>query len=202
MKKTSLTASNNQGDKLRERVGIALEKSGVTMDKVQIALGYPGTGLEDDIVSSIIKYSNKASGIVTPISALETGLVPSGWVVVSDDLEGDIDIANLDFGYSPCEASESYISGDNMLKRATATKAIGSLGFAKYVLDEQAAGRQVIPEELQGQKYIICFRTILEGSSGRRHVAYLRWVGEQWVVGFRWIDSGFDSSDVVPRLRK
>src|SRR3989338_1832862 len=78
---TPLTASINQGDKLRERIGIALEKSGVPKNLIQVALGHPGTGLEDEFVASIVKYAKKASGIVTPVRAEDSGLIPNGWSV-------------------------------------------------------------------------------------------------------------------------
>mgnify|MGYP001620138798 CR=1 FL=1 len=128
---TPLTASNKQGDKLRERLGIALEKSGVAKDQVQLALAHPGTGLEDEMVDTIIRFSKKASGIATPLRAVETGLIPSGWSVESDDLEGEVDLGKLDFSYAPCKSSESYINGGKMIERAKAQSVLGSLGLAK-----------------------------------------------------------------------
>ncbi|MEK7617667.1 MAG: hypothetical protein AAB410_00815 [Patescibacteria group bacterium] len=158
----------------------------------QVALGYPGTELEDEIAASITKFSKRASGICTPVRAEETGLVPSGYTVESDDLEGDIDIANLDFDTCPVrEGDGDWVSGDTMMARAKQVKAIGSLGFGKLVLDKQKEGKDIIPVELRGKVYILLTRTVLRRRSGSRCVLYLRWDGKRWVVDVYWLDVYF-----------
>src|SRR5579864_3314284 len=92
-----LTPSDPQVGKLHERLLAAARKSGVSPAQFQAALSYPGTELEDEIAASITKFSKRASGIYTPVRAEETGLIPEGYTVESDDLEGDINVANLDF---------------------------------------------------------------------------------------------------------
>lgn len=141
---------------------------------------------------------------IKPLAAMETGLVPKGWTVESDDLEGDIDPTKLDFGYSPCGEDESSISGDTMLKRTKATaNTIGSLGFGADVLKAQKEGKDIIPPELKGKKYIILPKTILRDDDGSRRVGCLLGGGGQWVLPFLWIDvGGFGSDGVVARVRE
>jgi hypothetical protein len=202
-----LTASENQGDKLRQRIGIALEKSGVAKDKIQRALEFPGTALEDEIVATIIKFSKQVSGIITPVSAIETGFVPNGWSLISDELEGDVDTTKLDFNFAPCNKIGSSISGDVMLERCIATpNIIGSLGFAAEVLNAQEVGRDIIPSKLKDRKCVIFPKTILRDIYGDRRVACLD-VGTsgQWKLLYESIGNEFRfnySKYVVPRVRE
>jgi hypothetical protein len=182
--KNSLTPSDNQVGKLYDRLLSAARKS-----------------LEDKLLETIVLFSKKASGIFTPIKAQDTGLVPAGWKVISDDLEPEINLAKLDLNYCPVHDDESVINGDTLLKRAKEVNVLGSLGFAKLVLDAQKQGKDIIPPELRG-KYIVCSRTILQGDNGSQRVACLYWNGEQWVLNFYWLRSCFYRNARLPRSRE
>lgn len=192
---TPLTASISQGDKLRERVGIALKQSGVTKKQVQAALEYPGTGLEDEFTAAIVKYAKKMSGIVTPGKAQDTGLVPKGWLVNRDKPEGDVDLAKLDYSACPVHEDEEYVSGDTMIKRAIEQKAIGSLGFAAALLQAQNQGKEIFPVKSRGKHYFIMPLTELQDADGRGRVAYFLWVGERWELHFSRPGPGFGRRD-------
>lgn len=208
---TNMTPSNvgepttNQAEKLSDRIQIAGRKKNIDTALFQVALGYPGTGLEDEIGEVLMKYANKARGILKPVRAQDTGLVPEGWTVDFDELEGDVDLTKLDFSYCPVNDNDKdgLISGDTMLKRAKQIQAIGSLGFAKLVLDAQKEGKDVIPPELRGKVYIICSRTGLRDSYRGQHVPFLHWGGERWVLHFSWLDfSRFFRHVRLPRVRE
>lgn len=148
------------------------------------------------------------------VCAQDTGLVPNGWTVESDDVESAIDLAKLDFTYSPCGEDEDYIFGDEMLKRAKAAKALGSLGFAKLVLDAQAEGRDIIPTYLPGMNHIILPRTVLRDLQGylcvpdlyigRRDLSasYIWTRGVRWYQNFRRLEIPIFASCVVTRVRE
>src|SRR6266481_9816377 len=93
--------TEEQIEKLCEKVRAAARKSRLTSEHFQRGLGYPGTELEDGILALIVRFSKKASGISTPSNAETTGLIPQKWgVMVRDGVkqdfpEGDVDLARL-----------------------------------------------------------------------------------------------------------
>lgn len=187
--RNTLTPSEPQVGKVHERLLAAARKSGVTPQQFQEALGYPGTGLEDELLAVFVRFAKKVSGIITPIRAQDTGLIPNGWTVESDNLEGDINLANLDYSSCPVREGESYVSGDTMLQRAG--NAYGSLGFVAALLKAQDEGKEIFPVESRGKHYFVMPRTILLSDGRRRGVAYFRWGGERWVLRFGWLVSRF-----------
>lgn len=203
--KTSLTPSapsENQVGKVCDRLMVAARKSGIPLTQFQIALGFPGTGLEDDLAAVFVKYAKKASGIVTPVRAQDTGLVPSGWKVKNDKLEGDVDLAKLDYSTCPVYDGEDYITGGTMMKRAVEAGALGSLGFAAGLLKAQDEGKEIFPVESRGKHYFIMPLTELQDGGGGGFVAYFHWRGDRWVVYFRWLVSSFDRLARFVRLRE
>ena len=198
---TPLTAPINQGDKLRQRIGIALEKSGVPKNLIQVALGHPGTGLEDEFVASIVKYAKKASGIVTPVRAEDSGLIPNGWSVYvrkgvwQDFPEGDVDLAKLDYSACPVHEGKEYVGSESMMKRARELGAIGSLGFAAELLKAQDEGKEIFPVESRGVHYFIMPLTELRGDVGSGGVAFFHWDGRRWRLRFDWLGRSFDRRD-------
>ena len=194
------TPSDPQVGKLHERLIAAARKSGVTIQQFQVALAYPGTELEDGITILIVQFAKKASGIVTPVRAQDSGLIPNGWSVESDDLEGDISLANLDYSSCPVQGGDDgYVGGDTMLARAG--NAYGSLGFSAALLKAQSVGKEIFPVESRGKHYFIMPRTILLDAYQDRGVAYFGWDGRRWALDFRYLGSGFsgDARFVRPR---
>ena len=185
--------SDPQVAKLGDRINAAARKAGIDTALFQVALAYPGTELEDEMIALLVRFAKKASGIVTPVRAQNSGLVPSGWQVTKDDPEGDINLANLDYSSGPVQAGETYISGDTMLARKG--NAYGSLGFAAAKLKQQEEGKEIFPVESRGKHYFIMPRTVLlDGGRGRR-VAYFYWDGRRWVLYFRYLHRNFRCSD-------
>ena len=130
---------------------------------------------------------------MTPICAQDTGLVPSGYIVESEDLEGDINLVNLDFGtFAGVDGDGDSVTVDSMVARSKEVQAIGSLGFARLVLDAQKEGKDIIPAELRGKVYIILPRTILVHRDGFRCAAFLIWHSERWVVLVSWLGTRFN----------
>lgn len=184
------TPTDPQVGKLHERLLSAARKSGLTTQQFQVALAYPGTELEDGLLVTIVQFAKKASGIITPVRAEETGLIPNGWSVESDSLEGDISLANLDYSSCPVqEGDNGYVNGDTMLARAG--NAYGSLGFVAVLLKAQAEGKEIFPVASRGKNYFIMPRTILLDVSRGRRVACFGWDGSRWALGFGYLDDGF-----------
>ena len=158
MTTTPSTPSNNQVGKLEERLRASARKSGTTEEHFQGALGFPGTGLEDEIAAVIRKYANKVRGIVIPGSASSTGLIRTGWSVnvkdgVPQDLpEGETELANVDYVCPLGKDDGDWISYDTMMQRATKLGAIGSLGYAAELLNAQKEGKEIFPVESRGKE--------------------------------------------------
>ena len=194
--------SSPQAGKLHDRILTAARKSGIDSGQFQDALAYPGTELEDEKVVLLVRFAKKASGIITPVRAQDTGLVPKNWEIKSDNLEGDINLANLDYSSCPVREGETYVSGDTMLQRAIEAKAYGSLGFAAALIKEQEEGKEIFPVESRGKHYFIMPLTELVDGDRNRRVAYFDWIGERWVLDFDWLDSYFGDSDRFVRPRE
>jgi len=200
MKICSSTPSKRQVGKLEERLQAVARKSGLDSRQFQIALAYPGTELEDEMVSLLVRFSKKASGIITPVRAQDTGLIAGGWSVESDNPEGGISLANLDYSTGPVQEKDGgYVDGDTMLARAG--NAYGSLGFAAALLKAQEEGKEIFPVESRGRHYFIMPRTVLLHDYRHRRVACFDWDGQQWVLAFGWLSDDFhdDVRFVRPR---
>lgn len=140
--------------------------------------------------SGVARFVKKASGIITPASAQNTSLIPRGWRVKEDDLEGDVSLANLDYSTSPVWAGESYVPGDWMLNRVD--NAYGSLGFSAALLKAQNEGKEIFPVKSRGKHYFVMPRTILLDRHQDRQVACFEWRGKSWKLFFKWlgVDNG------------
>lgn len=184
------TPSDPQVGKLHERLLASARKSGLTTQQFQVALAYPGTELENGITDLIVRFAKKASGIITPVYAQNSGLIPAGWTVESDNLEGDISLANLDYSSCPVREGEPYVSGDIMLVRAG--NAYGSLGFAAVLQKAQAEGKEILPVKSRGKHYFLMPRTVLLDDNCDRRVACFNWSSERWVLVFHRLDNGFN----------
>lgn len=200
---TSLTSTRNatkaQIRRMRtltsEAIDTVLELGNVTYEQAQAAHGQGGLFKEGLVVlynDYIRQFAKKALGIFTPVRAQDTGLIPDGYTLESDGPEGKINFANLDFNFCPVRDGDGiWVNGDTTMARSKEVQAIGSLGFAKLVLDAQKEGKGIIPVELRGEVYIILPRTVLRDRHGNRCVGFLHWDGEQWVLSFSWLDGNF-----------
>lgn len=202
MENSSLTPSNKQVGKLYDRLLVAARKSGFSIEGFQAELARHGTELEDQLLAILVSFFKKLLDIVTPPKAQDTGLVPADWKVISDDLETEINLANIDYSYCPVQGDEPYINGDTLPQRAKEVKAIGSLGFAKLVLDAQAQGKDIIPPKLQGKVYIVCSRTVLQDGDGHQRVVDLYWDSKRWALIFNRLDTYFSHNSRLPRSRE
>lgn len=90
--------------------------------------------------------------------------------------------------------SEKYVTGEEMLKR-------GGLDMAgKEDLEYYLAH----PELLEDYKdnYLIFGGYTKLDPYGDRRVAYLLWVGDRWILSWRWLESGFSRRALLVRARK
>ncbi len=134
--------------------------------------------------------STKSSSIFTPLPALETGLMPEGSEVISDDLEADIDTSKLDFiapfaealRWPPIQDDVRWVGAETVVAWALALNIYGSLGFGKIVIDQQVKGINIIPVTLRGN-VIPLPRTILY-CRGLRSMGCLIWNGRRLVIDF------------------
>lgn len=201
MTPSNAVPSDPQVGKLHERLLSATRKSGVTTQQFQIALAYPGTELEDGLLSVIVRFVKKAAGIITPVRAQETDLIPDGWSVEIDSLEGDVDLSKLDYSTCPVQPGDGgYIGGDTMLGRAG--NAYGSLGFTAALLKAQAEGKEILPVESRGKHYFIMSRTILLDDDRGRRVAFFGWDGRQWALDFGYLVNDFGGRGRFVRPRE
>lgn len=160
--------------------------------------------LKEFAANFVSKYhvpNKELSGIITPVRAQDTGLVPNYCTVESDNLEGDINLANLDYSFCPLrEGEDGWVEIDTILERVGV--AYGSLGFAAALLKAQEQGKEIFPVESRGKHYFIMPRTVLNDLLlHHRKLAYFHWFSERWVLDFYWI--GYDSRNgarfVLPR---
>lgn len=100
-------------------------------------------------------------------------------------------------GISFLKGKESSINGEEMVCRAVKLDANFGQEDAEYLLEHQ----DEIPTELRGL-YLVFSGTIWRGAFGFRYVPYLGWDDGRWVLGFYWLDVGWDSRGRLVRPRK
>lgn len=95
------------------------------------------------------------------------------------------------------KGNETYINGEEMVRRAVELDANYGQEDAEFLLEHQAD----IPKELRSL-YLVFPGTKWQGSDEDRDVPCLSWDGGQWVLFFCWLDYDFDGSDRLVRPRK
>lgn len=166
-------------------------KLNIAAEEWQTAVIEDGGIFQDQVVEVVKKLVKKARGIITPVSAQDTGLVPTHWKVRNDKPEGDVDLAKLDYSACPVRENEDYVSGATMMKRARELGAIGSLGFAAELLKAQDEGKEIFPVESRGKHYFIMPLTELQDDVGNGGVACFGWDGSRWALRFGFLGSRF-----------
>ncbi len=125
----------------------------------------------------------QGGNIVRPLRAQDTGLVPEGWTVEADDLEGEIDLTKLDFSLPVIRDGEIWVNGDTVRKRAAEAKAYGSLGFAYELLKAENEGKNVFPVVPIGKHYFLVFpRTVLRDRNGIRVMHSINFHNRRWGI--------------------
>ncbi|MDP2709474.1 MAG: hypothetical protein Q8O93_05565 [bacterium] len=185
------TPTDSQIGKLHERLLSAARKSGVSSKHFQAALAHPGTELEDKLLDVIVQFAEKVNHFVTPVSAINTGLVPDGWKIVSDDLEGNISLDNLDYSISPPERCVETAKGTILSRHADT--AYGSLGLAAILLKKQEEGKEIFPVESRGVYFFVMPRTILLKSYKEEFISFFRWEDEskKWIHDYTELSVSF-----------
>lgn len=107
------------------------------------------------------------------------------WEVIEDVEPSGLDITKL-VPRSFLRNGESYISGEEMRRRAIELKGNLGLSDGKRLLDE----RDKIPPEFRNY-YIALPGTVLRGSGGDLGVPFLGWGGGRWLLGFGWLGCGW-----------
>lgn len=184
----SVRPTHRQVDKLHERLFAAARKSGANVQQFQDALAYPGTELEEELSSVFFWFAKRMRGIITPVCAQDTGLIPKGWTLESDSLEGDIDLANLDLSSRLTQGSEWQIRVEEILTRAG--DAYGSLGFVAALIKEKEKGREIFPVRFRRHCFVMP-RTVLLDERRRRRVACFFHDFTQWCYKFPPSDCPF-----------
>ena len=91
------------------------------------------------------------------------------------------------------EKGESYINGEEIIKRAVKLKADLNQYHAEYLLEHQ----DEIPEEWR--EFCIVFpATVWRHRGGRRYVPCLRWDGDRWYLSFDWLGTVGSRTIVSP----
>ncbi len=154
-----------------------------------------------DLVAGVVKNLVKmASGIVTPRRAEETGLLRVGWKVYvteegvrKDKLEGDVNLANVDYVCPLNDSDGDLIGGEVLLQRAVELNAIGSLGYAAELFKAQDEGKEIFPVESRGRHYFAMPLTEILDEHDKRCVAYFRWEAKsrRWGLFFPWLSGNF-----------
>ena len=134
----------------------------------------------------------RPSGIFRPIPAVETGLIKPGYLVESDRLGSEIDIARLSFEFCPIsERHESGLRGEALLAIAARFRAVGSLGLGKIILDRQAQRTQVIPIGLRSLGAIVLLTSTIVVAHRVRTIPGFEFLKGEWRLDFYPITSCF-----------
>ena len=96
---------------------------------------------------------------------------------------------NLKFKTFLNEGDGPYINGETMRQRAVEQKA--NLGLADGERLKDHMNKFTYKFKELRSNYIVLPGTLLRYSDGFLDVAYLVWKGDQWVLGFCWIGSGW-----------
>ena len=80
------------------------------------------------------------------------------------------------------QSGESSINGDVMRMRAKKLNA----NLGQRDLEWLEANQHLIPESERGH-YLVATGTVWQDSDGHRHVPYLRWHDDWWVLSFLWL---------------
>ncbi len=152
--------------------------------------------------AKMTKTGSELSGVVTPLKAEDTGLIPESLSLLIEDgvaqdfPEGLLDWASLDYsgGFLKETDRPKLITGGVMLERADELGAIGSLGLAHRLLEAQSQGRQIFPVESRGVHVFIMPRTRLVfngGSEPEVYVPAMEWKNGlyEWVLRWHWVVS-------------
>jgi len=121
-----------------------------------------------------------------------------GWTLLEDEREPwPISIADMEL-VSFLEEGESYVSGEEMIRRSR-EELNANLGqrHAEFLLEHQ----EEIPKEFR-ECSLIFPRTIWRDRCDCRLVAYLRWCGKRWCLGFGWLGNDFYDSVRLLRPRE
>lgn len=216
--KDKLDLANPQIRELYKRYKYLLKAANgleISLPQFLDAVALPGIALEDEIRDLIIWRANKANNIITPVRAQDTGLIPNGWTIESDDPEGDVSLGSLDFSYCPLQPDKLHIR-DYMISKEPGNiifkwpdNVCGSLGLAAEFRKAQKEGKEIFPVESRGKNCFIMPLTILLDADKNqilakpnRRVAFFTWVGGEWVLYFFWLDCGFNSDDRFVRRAK
>lgn len=130
-------------------------------------------------------------------STFARDMAKEGWALLEDAGEpSSISIADLEL-VSFLKRGESYIGGEEMVKRAKKSGANLGQRHAEFLLEHQ----DEIPAKYR-KHYLVFPGTIWRFRDGGRLVPYLCWDGGRWELVFGWLGRGWDSSARLPRSSK
>jgi len=130
-----------------------------------------------------------APGIDLVILPEDSDTLPEWGELLKDESveepDGPVTLEDIDV----LEDGESYVGGEEMLKRAIKFGNRAGLRAAKALFRQQ----HLIPEEWRGKKVLVFTGTVVRDRDGLRLVAYLCWDGARWYLRWLWLDGYFGS---------
>ena len=158
--------------------------------------GYPFSPVYlDRALQAIVEGCFEAVDDRFPSEIFAAKLIPENWEVLEDIAPTLKSIADLEL-VPFLNQNESFIAGTVMRSRAITLKANLGLVDAKYLLDHQLE----IPAEFRSNVLVFA-GTLLRGSNGDLHVAYLCWNGNRWCLRFYRVGCDWDDGDRLVRCK-
>ncbi len=115
-----------------------------------------------------------------------------GWTLLENQPRR---LSSAIIGVSFLRDSESSVNGEEMARRALGLDANYGQEDAEWLLEHQ----DLIPVELR-KFYLVFPGTKWQSRDGHRHVPFLFWSGDRWILVFSWLDDGFSSFVSFVRL--
>ncbi|MEK7654594.1 MAG: hypothetical protein AAB345_05000 [Patescibacteria group bacterium] len=179
-----MTATLKQAKKLLEIF------EGVSGDRLQKLVG---SGLLADLRDADLDRINRDEfrKICQLVPNFKHFKVPQGWEIVEPGPARRItDVSKLELK-SFLKKGESYINGEVMKQRAKDMNCDLGQEDLEYFLEHQ----EEIPKKFRDPSiYLVFPGTVVESPDGDRRVACLGWSGDQWCLGFHWLDRVWRSS--------
>ncbi len=154
---------------------------------VQAVLGAGGT---DEHLRRIItdkklqgKLAELIVGAGTSVPTFTYDKTKDGWKLAENITEPK-EFSIKDLQLVPfLRGGESYINGEEMVRRAIKMKCNLGQQHAEYLL----ANQDQIPTEFR-KHYLVFPGTVWQFQDGYRSVPCLRWRGDRWFLNFDWLD--------------
>lgn len=143
---------------------------------------------------------------LTIVSDFDRDMRNENWKLLEDTGDpADFDASRLELA-SFLQTDEPYTGGETMLKRARGKEPVNGqmlvgCNWGQRHGEALLRNQHLIPVEWRG-KVIVLPGTVWRDGRRGRCVAYLVFLGVQWVLHFFWLDFSFNSDCQLLRLRE